>query len=738
MEIKEEVLPFWVWLSGNSDNDALSVFLTTSLAIVLFGLVCGLLVAIFRYGPSRGVSNFGRTLYQAIPHWQFRGASAEFKTVDWQALPPIQRCNQFLTFFWSRFSFGDLLGLSIRRVSGLSYLALREAFRRRVWVALVLFLVVLMFAGWNLAPRTDNPALIYLNFVLTAATFIMVPVAIFAAAFSIPLDIKNRTIYTITTKPVRPSEIVLGRIIGFTVVTTTLLGVMGICSYIFVVRGLDHTHDLQVIETLKLREVVRYEGTTSEVDRHDHSVSIDANEFFPEIELAADTDAGIAISKITPEVAQQGVQEGDLIEAIDNIDVGPESMGETLRLLQGKPGSNVRLSLIRGDDRINIELPRTITETFTDTTRGHKHRVVARWSEETDEISCDVGPPEGMFLARVPKYGKLTFRDNQGQPSKKGVSVGEVYSYRSYIRGNTLAAAVWKFDGLTPENYPDGFDLDLNIRIYRTQLGRVGEGVAGSIYLRNPETKKRTQERIFSGKEFTIDQMHMPRKVWDTQDRLVDLFEDGIVSDKGEVEVWISCIDPGQYFGMAQADAYIRAHDASYGLNFIKGYIGIWLQIVLVTALAVLFSTFLSGPVAMLLSFATVILGFKKDFLLRLAEHKLDPTAAAARAIDEKIYGGGPLESFYRVITQRNLTRELDDSMFKSVIQEIDYYLMYSVDKLLNLLPDFEQFVEVQYLSHGYNINSNMLLQHVVSTLAFLFAAYVIGYFVLKSRELAR
>ncbi|MEK6247264.1 MAG: PDZ domain-containing protein, partial [Planctomycetales bacterium] len=432
MEIKEEVLPFWVWLSGNSDSDALSVFLTTSLAIALFGLVCGMLVAIFRYGPVRGVANFSRTIYQAIPHWQFRGAAAEFQTIDWQAMSTQARCGRFFSFLWSRFRFGDLLGLSLRRVGGLSYLAMREAFRLRVWVALILFLVVLMFAGWNLAPRTDDPALIYLNFVLTAATFIMLPVAIFAAAFSIPVDIKNRTIYTITTKPVRPSEIVLGRILGFTVVTTTLLGIMGVCSYVFVIRGLDHQHSLEVAEELRLREVVRYEGTTSEVDRHEHNVSIDAKEFFPEIELDAVPGAnGIRISKTTPAVTSQGVREGDLIEAIDSIEVRPASIGEALRLLQGKPGSTVRLSLLRGDERVNIDVPRTITETFTDTTRGHKHRVVARWSDESDEITCDLGPPEGLFLARVPKYGKLTFQDTQGQPSKKGVSVGEVYSYRS-------------------------------------------------------------------------------------------------------------------------------------------------------------------------------------------------------------------------------------------------------------------------------------------------------------------
>ena len=64
--------------------------------------------------------------------------------------------------------------------------------------------------------------------------------------------------------------------------------------------------------------------------------------------------------------------------------------------------------------------------------------------------------------------------------------------------------------------------------------------------------------------------------------------------------------------------------------------------------------------------------------------------------------------------------------------------MMFVVDKILHLLPDFEQFLEVKYLSYGYEIPADMLLQHAFAVLSFLFATYMIGYFVLKSREMAR
>ena len=81
---------------------------------------------------------------------------------------------------------------------------------------------------------------------LTATTYLVLLMALFLSAFSLPADIKNRTIYTVVTKPVRPGEIVLGRILGFTAIGTLLLVVMGLVSYVFVVRVLDHTHEVEV------------------------------------------------------------------------------------------------------------------------------------------------------------------------------------------------------------------------------------------------------------------------------------------------------------------------------------------------------------------------------------------------------------------------------------------------------------------------------------------------------------
>ncbi len=49
------------------------------------------------------------------------------------------------------------------------------------------------------------------------------------------------------TKPVRATEIVIGRVIGFSLIGLMILSVLGVFSYIFVVRGLRHTHEVEFV-----------------------------------------------------------------------------------------------------------------------------------------------------------------------------------------------------------------------------------------------------------------------------------------------------------------------------------------------------------------------------------------------------------------------------------------------------------------------------------------------------------
>jgi len=78
----------------------------------------------------------------------------------------------------------------------------------------------------------------------------------------------------------------------------------------------------------------------------------------------------------------------------------------------------------------------------TETEQRHWHSLAAH--EKDGKTTYEVGSAEGMLEARVPVYGKLEFLDRTGKPAEKGINVGDEWTYRSFITGGSLAAAVWR------------------------------------------------------------------------------------------------------------------------------------------------------------------------------------------------------------------------------------------------------------------------------------------------------
>jgi hypothetical protein len=171
----------------------------------------------------------------------------------------------------------DLLATSLRRIMAIARLTVKEAIRRRVIVGFVIFVLILLFAGWFLDVKSDDPAHLYLSFVLTTTSYLVIVLGLFLATASIPADIKSKTIYTIVTKPVRSGELVLGRIFGFVAVVTALLVMMGVISYFFVVRGMNHEHEALPESVAVMAPLVEgeaspgSEGSTTMNSHHRHT-----------------------------------------------------------------------------------------------------------------------------------------------------------------------------------------------------------------------------------------------------------------------------------------------------------------------------------------------------------------------------------------------------------------------------------------------------------------------------------
>jgi hypothetical protein len=133
----------------------------------------------------------------------------------------------------------DILSMSPTRVLAVARLTLKEAIRRKTLMVFVIFAVLLMFGGWFLSSGNSREELqtgVQIWFLLTAISWLVLPAVMFLACWSIPEDIRVRSLHTVVTKPIRRIEVVLGRIVGFGAVVTGVVLVMGIAGYIWIQR----------------------------------------------------------------------------------------------------------------------------------------------------------------------------------------------------------------------------------------------------------------------------------------------------------------------------------------------------------------------------------------------------------------------------------------------------------------------------------------------------------------------
>lgn len=661
--VVEDFLTYPEWLSSG-----IYLFGFIILAAVVLGVFFGYLVASFRHGPFEAFYIVAQVIAQAIP---------------------------------------DFLFTSPRRTFAIARLAIKEALRRKViLVTFGIFAATLLFGGWFMNSGSEHPDQIYVNFVLWGTQLLVLLMGMLISAFSLPEDIKNKTIFTVVTKPVRSTEIVLGRIIGFGLLGTALLAAMGIISFFFVWRGLSHDHQI-VGDTQTLASFVE----------------------IPEDKRSRITGKRVSDNAIRE--AETNTVSGhkhrlELIEDIREPD-DPKPRVES-NIVDITPLENGRIKYRRV-----VCIP----------VGGHTHNVFVDGEGESAQIT--LGPAVGYFRARVPVYAStLTFYDRQGILKEKGLNVGKEWGYRGYVDGGnalsrtSLSKATFGFDNFNEPRFrsTEILPLEMTLGVFRTFKGDVEKRVTGGIQFESvPESEldnKFVSEVIdFETNEYSVQILPISRKILgkivSPDGKLVDKGEYDLFTDfagNGRLNLNLSCRDFNQYIGVARADLYFRASDQVYWWNFFKGYVGIWCQMMIIIAMGVAFSTFLSAPIVMLGTVVMIIVGFFTSFIreMTLATHE----------------GGGPIESLIRVVTQKNMVLDLDTGITTTIVEQLDKLIVASLSAMTYLAPDFAQLNFSEFLTYGYAIDSHRILVALTITLAFCAGLTILGYFALKTREIAK
>jgi hypothetical protein len=525
-----------------------------------------------------------------------------------------------------------LTRLRWRRIWALARLSIKEAIRRKVLYVFSALVVVLLFYGWFTTSKPESQVQGYVKVVDWGMTVLLLVSAGLIGAFSIPADIRQQTIHTITTKPVERFEIVLGRFLGFTLLMSVVLFVLTGLSGLYVLRGI---HPDAREESLMARDPLY-----GQID-------------FLRVE-AEDTDAEQRY-RVDPENVGR---EWDYRKYISGSGLQNPQAPRTYAVwaFDDLPGSL--------GDRNNVRCEFTFD--IYRTTKG----------KENEGINCSFFFETRNFEGRVGRRGYIEDRAQlqargelvpaEGEPiSRAENELSEKYGY-------------YEVQGVSVSDYHT-LALDVPAGLIRNALSG-GAGTPG----RPPLT------------------------------------------------VRVRCESPTQYVGMARYDLYLRLDTPKAGgdtgaflFNFFKGSLGLWMKLVLIIGLCVCLSTELGGIISFLCGFFLYLAGTAREFIDDLAS--------------KKVVGGGPMESFFRLVGRHNLVTPLEETTATRVATGSDEAFRWVMGRFINMLPDVDRFNFSDRVANGFNVAvvSQDLLPSFLMLVGYLVPWFVLSYYLIESREIA-
>lgn len=127
------------------------------------------------------------------------------------------------------FGFDDVIRLHWRRIWAISSICQTESLRRRVlWVTPLAVIGVMVVAQLSRPGDPQDAIRQTTKFCLFASAMLVTVTAVILACTNLPREIENRVIFTIVTKPTTRLEIVIGKVLGFARVSGLIILIMGV------------------------------------------------------------------------------------------------------------------------------------------------------------------------------------------------------------------------------------------------------------------------------------------------------------------------------------------------------------------------------------------------------------------------------------------------------------------------------------------------------------------------------
>jgi Sec-independent protein translocase protein TatA len=596
-----------------------------------------------------------------------------------------------------------LLAVRPRRLYAIAKHSVLES-TRRMWapyVVIVMFGVILAFAHWFLPISQQRPAemgRLYVGTLTLLCMLLLTVMVTVLAPLSLPQDIQMQTIYTIVSKPVRRLELIWGRMLGYMTIVTVLVLIFGGISLIYLYRNVGG----------KVREMQQQAANVQNQDPEGARYLLDQAE-----QLKARMSARVPVkgsltfidSKNNPQI--KGIDVGQELEfrshvegatpatAIWDYGVVPDPLDRKLLLDRRIPVE----SLLKPGSIEAIENDAMILE--------YKKDEMDRRKAEPKASAADVAQLTSESTRLAAQINKLRADSQKLQAEAADFEAKAVAAEAANKPDEANAARVE-----VANRHSAPIPMEMTFTIYRTTKGRVGEPVFAELEVINPRTagKQPPFRNVFPIREYYTNKQYLPSSY--------------LVGSLGSLQCKVRCVSPTQYLGMAESDFYILAESGNFGQNFMRGLFGIWLQAMVLTAIGVFAGTFLSWPVALLMTIAFFVAGHAAFSILR-------------DFFMQTVLGGGPFESLIRLVSHDNQVTELAATPAVIVCKTLDSLVMPVMARMVYLIPNLASLDVSNTVAEGYAVGWPLMVQNTLVALAYAIPFSIGGFFILKNREVA-
>ncbi len=600
----------------------------------------------------------------------------------------------------------EFAALRGRRLYAIARLSVAEANRRMwaPWVVLSVFLLVLAFTHWFLQPpRPAEMGRLYVGTLTLLCSVLLTVMVTILTPLSLPTDIQQQTIYTVVSKPVRRLELIWGRMMGYMAIVTILIAVFGLISlgYLwrtvgFTIREIDAAaakaeKENRLTEAKLLREQADQRRT-----RMQARVPVKGSLSFLDsrgVPHAVGIDVGQEQSMREPRSHIEGATPSTAIWSFGIVPDPFSPPGRPIPLDRRipvqeflKPGTMDAILDKVYDLRVQIESAKNVkTQPNVPAARIRElDAAIARNQEELKRFQS--------------KYDSLrgSAEDLESQAAKAESDGNKEQSLRLRREASRLASPPLM--------------MEMSFNVYRTTKGKIGEPVYAEYQVINPRTGREFAGDIIAIKEYYTNRVFLPAWI--------------LAGSGGALRIEIRCLSPTQYLGMAESDLYLLLPPGNFGVNYMKGLFGVWLQAMVLTAIGVCAGTFLSWPVALLTTIAFFVAGqLAFSFLVDFTR--------------QAIMGGGPFESLIRLLTHDNQMSELTPTAGVVLAKTLDSLVMPVLSLLVYVVPNFQALDVSNLVADGFAVSWRSIGINTLLALAYALPFSLVGFLILKNREVA-